>query len=74
MNPVKASLIVLTALGLSACVYAAPPPPPGPPPVAYAAPCCYAYPQYPGYYYGPPAVDVGIGFGGGYRRGWGWRR
>jgi hypothetical protein len=43
-----------------------------PAPYYGATPCCYAYPEYPPYYYGAPAVGVGVVVGGGH--GWGWRR
>ena len=62
----------LLLVSLAGCVYVPEPPPAGPAPGAYyAAPgCCYAYPEYPPYYYGWPTV--GFMYGGGFRGGGGY--
>lgn len=60
---------------ITACVFEPVPEPiaAAPPPPGYAQPCCYAYPEYPPYYYAPayggyyagPPVTFGVGIGGG---------
>ena len=61
----RAVLLGVVSLTLAGCVVE---PYPGPGPVAVAQPCCYGYPQYPGYYAEPA---VGVEFGGYGGRGWG---
>jgi hypothetical protein len=71
----RISLLGLLPFALAGCVLE-PLPPPGPPmgpPVAYAAPCCYAFPQYPGYY-GPGVVSFGSYYGERWHGGGYWRR
>jgi hypothetical protein len=78
-HSVKILSLALVVMTMAGCVYepypGPPPPPPvvaAPPPVAYyGQPCCYAYGQYPPYYYSSgPNVELAFGHGGGYYHRW----
>ena len=74
----KSAALGVALVSMAGCVIE-PEPPPGPV-AAYPAPgpapyygCCAYYNDYPPYYYGGPALGVGVGYyGGGYGRGWGY--